>query len=135
MHSSVVLNNLLYVCGGLLNTNTDISTCETLAVSNCGSGRCTTTWTSTTAMPSNRWDHVAVVLNSKMYIIGGSVFQGSNLVYLETMISFDPRTNTWSNEASMSTKRKGLGAVVSQGKIVVCGNTYFLTEILLNINK
>lgn len=125
MHSSVVMrNNLLYACGGLITQTTDTNLCETLAVANCGSGSCTTAnvrWVAAPAMPSNRWDHVAVALNSKMYIIGGATGQGQTLAPLETVISFDLSTNTWTNEPSMSSKRKGLGAVVAQNKIYVCG--------------
>lgn len=126
MHSSAVLNNLLYACGGLITGGVnDTNLCETLAVSTCGTScvASSVNWITATAMPSNCWDHAAVVLNSRMYIIGGSTGQTPSLTTLATVTSFDPATNTWSSETSMSTRRKGPGAVALQGNIYVCGNT------------
>lgn len=72
------------------------------------------TWASRASLPVPRVDHSAVVLNGKIYVLGG--FSGSTLARLE---EYDPGTDTWTRKADMRTARRNFAAGVINGKIYV----------------
>ncbi|MBM3235772.1 sigma-70 family RNA polymerase sigma factor [Candidatus Poribacteria bacterium] len=76
------------------------------------------TWTKRADMPTARDGHAAIVVNGKIYVIGGY----NNLVkrWLSTVEEYDPATNTWTKKADMPTARNGYASTVN-GNIYVIG--------------
>ena len=62
----------------------------------------TKAWTATADMPTARWASEAVVEKTKniVYVIGG-VVNGSGNGDIATVESYNPATNTWTEEAPM----------------------------------
>lgn len=68
----------------------------------------TNTWTAKAVLPgARRLSPGGAVLNGKLYIIGGTLANGT---LLKTVQAYDPVTNAWTTKASMPTARDGVGA-------------------------
>jgi N-acetylneuraminic acid mutarotase len=78
------------------------------------------TWTSHTPIPTPRWYPASVLLDGKIYVIGG---QDSTYPYqsLNTVEVYDPVQDTWDSRAPMLTDRWGLMAAAVGGKIYAIG--------------
>jgi RHS repeat-associated protein len=72
---------------------------------------------SKTAMPTSRHGLSVVVVDDKIYAIGGQ----SGSTYYSAVEEYDPATNQWTTKASMPTARSYFGAVVYNGKIYCIG--------------
>jgi N-acetylneuraminic acid mutarotase len=77
-------------------------------------------WTAVASMSVDRINQVAVTLPSgKIFVAGGSNNPGSPA--LSSAEIFDPKTNTWTAAAPMSTTRDSAAGVVVGGKVLVAG--------------
>jgi hypothetical protein len=78
------------------------------------------TWTTRAPIPTPRWYPASVLLEGKIYVIGG---QDSTYPYqsLTTMEVYDPVQDTWETKAPMNADRWGLAAAVVNGKIYAIG--------------
>ncbi|MFA5365079.1 MAG: kelch repeat-containing protein [Candidatus Bathyarchaeia archaeon] len=74
-------------------------------------------WTSRRSMISKRSDFGVAVVDSKIFIIGGS----RDGVRVNTTEVYDPKTDTWRSKASMPTTRSDFGIAVYDGKIYAFG--------------
>lgn len=75
------------------------------------------TWiTGLANMPTPSYSLASVVVDDKIYCIGG--YNGSFLNKVEV---YDPATNSWETKASMPTPRSGLTSAVIDGKIYCIG--------------
>ncbi|MBB16539.1 hypothetical protein CMK22_14800 [Candidatus Poribacteria bacterium] len=74
-------------------------------------------WQAVTPMPTPRHGLATVVLDNKLYAIGG--FNGHRQV--ATLELYDPITDTWEKVASMDQARQYLSAEVVNGKIYAIG--------------
>ena len=82
----------------------------------------TNSWTTVMSLPANlRQNFGRVVLNRKIYVIGGYGFFGANPV--NTNFVYDPTADIWAADDPMPTKRADVTAVNLQGKIYVIGGT------------
>lgn len=78
------------------------------------------TWTPRAPILTERWNPASVVLNGKIYVIGGQ--RGINPYgALPTVEMYDPETDTWEMKAPMLTPRWGLVAEVVNDKIYAIG--------------
>jgi N-acetylneuraminic acid mutarotase len=77
------------------------------------------TWTQKADMPTARIGHSTVVVNGKIYAIGGYAAAGAPR--LRTVEEYDPVTDTWTIKAPMPTARAGLSSGVVNGKIYAIG--------------
>ena len=68
-------------------------------------------------MPTARADTNAVVLDGKLYVIGGTTRNESFTANEE----YDPATDRWQSYAAMRTPRHGMGAATVGGAIHVAG--------------
>ena len=111
--SAAVVKNVLYVFGG-----TGDGTTPTNAV--WAYNPKTKTWTAAAAMPTARWGSEAVVEKTTniIYVIGG-VINASGNGAITTVESYNPATNTWTEEAAMSVARGSSAAGLIGTKIVV----------------
>ncbi len=89
--SAAVVNNVLYVFGGFAGGST---TNAVWAYSTK-----TKAWTSMAAMPTARNATLAVVEKNIVYVMGGNLGGGANFV--ATVESYNPATNTWTEETPM----------------------------------
>jgi len=71
-------------------------------------------------MPTPRWALSAVVVNGKIYAIGGADGQP---VALSTMEEYVPATDIWTKKANMLTPRAMFAASVVNGKIYAIGGS------------
>lgn len=74
-------------------------------------------WESRAPMPTPRSGHGAVLLNGRIWCMGGEE-TGKVFGQLE---SYDPASDSWTSHAPMMTPRHGLGAAVLDGRIHVAG--------------
>ena len=87
----------------------------------------TNAWSDGVDMPSARAEHVAPVVDGKIYVIGGRVagVPDANTFddYVDTnnVDVFDTRTRTWSRAVDAPTARNSHAAAVIDGKIYVVG--------------
>ncbi len=79
-------------------------------------------WEVITQLPTKRWEFSTAVVNDKVYIIGGSLFNNNAGPFgLSTVEIYDTQTNTWQRGADMPTPRTNAKAAVVNGTIYVFG--------------
>jgi N-acetylneuraminic acid mutarotase len=101
-----VVNNILYVIGGIGASGASLTTVEAYDPA-------TNTWTTKAPMPTARHFMAAAVVNNSVYVIGGVHFtgpQGSDVLAL--VEAYDPAANTWTTMPPMPSPRYGLAAAV-----------------------
>jgi hypothetical protein len=103
--ASCIYDNKIYTFGGDLTTVVEVY------------NPINDTWSSKIPIPFSITGASAVVLNYKIYLIGG--YNGSN--YLKQVLIYDPILNTWSNGPDMQVERAYFGACVFDGRIYVFG--------------
>jgi N-acetylneuraminic acid mutarotase len=75
-------------------------------------------WTQVASMTSPRASHGCVVLDGKLYVVGGD---GPSFQVLDTAEVYDPQTDGWQPLAKMTTTRAAFGLVAVGGKIYAIG--------------
>ena len=79
-------------------------------------------WEVITQLPTKRWEFSTAVVDDKVYIIGGSLFDNNAGPFgLSTVEVYDPQTDTWRQVADMPTPRTNAKAAVVNGTIYVFG--------------
>ena len=81
----------------------------------------TDTWVRKADMPTARVGLSAVVVNGKIYAIGGSNQLNNQLNILCTMEEYDPKTDKWTKKADMPDIRSVFGADAVNGRIYAIG--------------
>lgn len=115
--SSSVINGKIYVTGG----HTSYSSTGARASVYEYDPAAGAFWTSKTNMNKPRFYHRSVVVDGKIYVMGGrSLDPPADLE--KSMEMYDPVTGTWTEVASMQTSRALHTAAVVNGKIYVMGN-------------
>ena len=77
-------------------------------------------WGHATDLPAGRTLPASAALDGVIYTVGGYT-PGGGGVGIATVESYDPKTNTWSPLADMSSPRGGLGLAVVEGKLYAIG--------------
>ena len=109
-HVVVAFGMFLYSFGGIVpGTNTAISTVFKYDTS-------ADAWdtTSTAAMPSTRQGNAVAAAAGKIYIAGGESGQNAGRVYLDTAVSYDPASDSWTTLANMGAARQGAAMAVCE---------------------
>ena len=80
-------------------------------------------WQRITQLPFQRWSFSSAVVEDKIYIIGGSLFENfkNGPLGLSTVEMYDSQTNMWRRVADMPTPREAAQAAVVDGIIYVFG--------------
>ncbi|MDE0468583.1 MAG: hypothetical protein OYL97_16150 [Candidatus Poribacteria bacterium] len=91
----------------------------------------TDAWVKKRDMPSFRIYFTTVVVDGKIYVIGGKVEGPFNPKSINLVEIYDPLTNTWEKRADMPTARALTDAVVVDDKVYVLGGQK--TWMALNI--
>ncbi|HKP95056.1 MAG TPA: kelch repeat-containing protein [Fibrobacteria bacterium] len=76
-------------------------------------------WEDLAPMRLSRGHHRSVVLNGRIYVLGG--IQTSTSRQTGTVEIYDPANNQWSDGIPMRDKRSGFAAVAVGGRIIVAG--------------
>lgn len=88
----------------------------------------TDTWSEGAPMPTPRYLATAVVVDGKIYVMGGRQLVAS-MSPVDANECYDPATNTWTTKAAMPNAIRGHAAVAANGKIYVLGgNTGAYTD-------
>ena len=131
-HSSVVLNNEVYILGG---QHASISIPFIPIQSNNVTDLCykfdgVNTPINIAKMKQKRYCHSSVVLNNKIYVMGGLNHSSETLLSTHichnTVEMYDPESNTWSYVQSMKEPRFGFSATVFRKKIFVLGGASYV---------
>ncbi len=105
--ASCTVNGKIYVMGGSLNYTYEYDPM-------------TNVWATKTSMPSQRRFTKAVVLDNKIYVLGGQSADVQDQI-LKTVEIYDPGNDTWTPSTSMLTRRTYFAAEIVDGKIYVMG--------------
>lgn len=90
-------------------------------------------WQRITQLPTKRWEFSTAVVEDKIYLIGGSLFENHAGPFgLSTVEVYDTQTNTWQRGADMPTPRTNAKAAVVNGTIYVFGGYNSKDEFLQN---
>ncbi|MDE0427067.1 MAG: sigma-70 family RNA polymerase sigma factor [Candidatus Poribacteria bacterium] len=82
----------------------------------------TSHWELITEIPTKRTNFSTVVVDDKIYLIGGTLFEnGRGPFGLSTVEVYDPKTNIWQRGTDMPTPRAGARTAVVNGTIYVFG--------------
>ena len=83
----------------------------------------TNTWSRTRDMPTLRQGFRTAVVDGRIYVIGGAIFDKQRDVRVATDLveAYDPLTERWKKRASMPTKRMWVDAAVVKNKIYAIG--------------
>ncbi|MFK7845402.1 MAG: kelch repeat-containing protein [Rhodothermales bacterium] len=76
------------------------------------------TWFTRTPLPTARQEMPHVLLNDKIYVLGGIDASRNSIEFVE---AYDPQTGTWEDIASLPPTLHHLGAAVANGKLYVLG--------------
>jgi N-acetylneuraminic acid mutarotase len=81
-----------------------------------------TVWKAKISMPTARWGHSAILVDGKIYVIGGSNTTGWNAAAVSTVEVYDPSNNSWDvNKAPLPTARVHMSSCELSGKIYLIG--------------
>ncbi len=111
---TAVVNNKIYVIGGLVNSNSAVSYVEEY-------NPALDSWITRAPMPTARGMAVCGVIDNKIYVIGG--VRARNLP-VETVEVYNPATNQWQAKKRLPSRRTGYNGGVIGDSIYVCGG-YF----------
>ena len=85
----------------------------------------TDTWTVKTPLPTPTTSPATVVVDDKIYLIGGlgavSEEPGAETYFLSDVMKYDPATDIWTKEGDLRVPRTALSASVVAGRIYVIG--------------
>jgi N-acetylneuraminic acid mutarotase len=120
--SAEFINSTLYVVGGLDSSQNPKNTTFAYDPK-------TDTWTTRAPMPTARQHLATAAIDGKLYALGGRVLgDGINDPNIDAAVTnfnnnevYDPKTDTWSVEQPMLTKRSGFTAAAAAGQIYVFG--------------
>jgi N-acetylneuraminic acid mutarotase len=111
-------NGKLYFFGGALRTSTNYLDQWDYYVLDLNGG---TAWQRLGNVPTKRNHLCAVVMDNKIYLIGGQVAHGEGNANLALVEMYDPATNTWSTRASMPIAKGHIATASYNGYIYVIG--------------
>jgi hypothetical protein len=112
--STSVVDGKIYAIGGALGPGWASPSTATVEMYD----QNTNTWTTKADMPMARQDLATVVLDGKIYAIGGALRSEDETYRPTTSVeAYDPATDTWTTKTSMIGYTQPTSAVVIEGKI------------------
>lgn len=114
--ASAVVDRIWYLFGGSNGVGTAVS--DKVSIYRPASGGPTGRWATGARMPTARQGASAVVVDGKVFVIGGANRSGKASSAVEV---YDPGNDRWSVRAPLATPRLKPGVGVVDGKIVVPG--------------
>jgi N-acetylneuraminic acid mutarotase len=77
-------------------------------------------WREAAPMPRGVWEHSALVVEDKIYVVGGANAQDAERI----LQVYDPRTDTWTNATPFPSNVRGFSASVLYNEIYVFGGWF-----------
>ena len=115
-HSTVVVDNYIYVIGGFTNAGTTAVSYASIATNGTIG-----TWTATTALPAARYYHASVVYGKYIYVIGGYTTAHTNAI-LYAQVTGAGALGAWTTNATTFTNaRSSHTAVTYDNKLYILG--------------
>ncbi|CAK9300242.1 unnamed protein product [Gordionus sp. m RMFG-2023] len=108
-HASCMMENVLYITGGLSNVNT---------ATNLSYKFQNQKWTKMPNMLKERSDHQLVAFQKKLFAIGGC---NKQTMQIESVENYDPRTNEWSESEPIPEATMSLASCVQGNYIWISG--------------
>lgn len=108
---AAVVNDRVYIIGGLINSNTAVNYVEEY-------NPVLDTWIPRAPMPTPRGLGVCGVVNNKIFVVGGV---SARNMPVETVEVYDPQTNQWQRKRRLPSRRTGYNGGVIADSIYVCG--------------
>jgi N-acetylneuraminic acid mutarotase len=128
--STAVVNDKIYAIGGYYWDNVNSLGANYAAVEEYDPS--TDTWTTKAPLPVPTYDPATVVVDDKIYVIGGagavSEELGADKYFLSDIMKYDPTTDTWTKEGDLRVPRNGMSASVVAGRIYVFGGHEVLVK-------
>ncbi|MCP4723940.1 MAG: hypothetical protein GY863_02830 [bacterium] len=115
--NSDVMDGKIYVIGGLINNNGRRMATDKNEMYNI----MTNTWEEKAPLPSPRQGCAAVSAGKKIYIIGGTITEGDDWIYVPDVSIYDPETDSWTEGADLPEPLLEPGSAVIDGKIYIIG--------------
>ena len=112
-----VIDGLIYVAGGTRTVGHGGT--ETFATLEVYDPK-TDTWTTKSSMPTHRSGAASGVINSELYVIGGTLNRQADLIK-STVEAYDSETDTWRTVVSIPTPRLFAGAGAMDDTLYVVG--------------
>lgn len=125
--SMVLVGRTLYYMGGFDQNMGDQSGIYTLNLDNLSAG-----WAQKGNMPGANNHFALILLNNKVYSIGGQTGNDATAVFKNSVFSYDPATAKWTQLASFGSPNRSHIAtttVVYKGKIIMMGGESMGAEI------
>ena len=91
-------------------------------------------WAESTPLPEPRGEHTSIVVDGKIYVIGGRRKRTPDSANFNdhfdtsSMLVFDPATEVWTPASDMPTARNSHAAAVIDGRIYVVGGRQFTEQ-------
>jgi N-acetylneuraminic acid mutarotase len=104
-----IANGHLYVAGGSDDTNTVVDFCWNYDVA-------ADSWSACANLPFANAEQGRGVANGKLYLFGGG-----GVAPLAATVSYDPGTNSWSNESPLNFARSSMAGTAVRGTLVAAG--------------
>lgn len=111
--AAAVLDNALYICGGLSHCGKYASSCVDRFDPEHHH------WEELPDMPEPRCRAAAAVVDSHLYLCGGSSFGSKDGPALNSVVRLDAQTREWESLPPMIEKRCGLSAIVANRNLYV----------------
>lgn len=124
-HKAAALNGKIYVIGGVLN-NVEGQMITTGLVE--AYEPLTDSWETKAAMPTPRTGPEIVVVNDRIYAIGGWYASNPYKFYnsiIDAVEEYDPSTDSWNTKAPIPNRRLWPASGVVDGEIYVVGGIYY----------
>ncbi|MDP5273528.1 M56 family metallopeptidase [Chengkuizengella axinellae] len=115
--ASTVIDDKIYIAGGSVVQDGVFIYSSSLEVYD----PLTDSWTQLASMNQTRDNHTTVVIDGKIYVIGGFSYDGEELRYLSDVEMYDPEMDTWTQLAGLNQARAYHETEVLDGKIYVLG--------------
>jgi N-acetylneuraminic acid mutarotase len=135
--STCVVNGKIYTIGG--STWDNINSARTTLSMVEEYDPVTDTWTRKSDLPIPTFDTATVVVNGKIYAIGGrgllTQSPRAEVTTLSTIMKYDPATDTWSTVGDMRVPRTALSASVVVDMIYVIGGFEVPVEPIATVEE
>ncbi|MFE4711199.1 Kelch repeat-containing protein [Paenibacillus sp. NPDC056722] len=112
--SAIVLDNKIYVFGGLTTNIRSVSSVQVY-------DPLTDSWSNKKDMQVASHSQTSVTYNGKIYLIGGRHIDNATNVSINSFLEYDPNADSWITKNNLSIVRAAPNAVVYSNKIMVIG--------------
>lgn len=111
--ASFIIDNIVYIIGGLLPDFTPTNTCQAYDIQ-------TNTWSMKANYPMVIESSISFALNDVGYLIGGLNSRTTPIEYYDSVYTYNPTTNTWTKKNNFPIKTANVGAgTICNGKAYV----------------